>query len=175
MITDIYAPEYYRQGKPPPPAWPAADPPPIITTRDVRPDVPVPGPVVALEARGRAKGWEVRIGYSRSPERAVRVGTYKDTEAWCVQGLGNGWRWSALYTRTVGRPWSWRSTAIWRPVVYGRFTHALITDLQAFIDQPAIAIKPWFKGIEAREIEKAEVARERAKQRRVPGRKDSAR
>jgi len=165
VITDIHDRAYYRQSKVPAPSWPPEDPAPVVTTRDPRPEMPVPGPVAALEARARQSGWEGLTGYSRSPERAVRVGTYKDTEAWSVHGSGYGRRWSALYTRTVGKPWGWRFTAIWNPIVYGRWTHGLVSDLQQYIELKAAVAPAWFKDIEAREADKAERAREAARNR----------
>lgn len=176
MITDIYDPAYYRQSKPVPPSWPERDPIPEVLNTDPRPDVPVPAAVVALTALGEREGWQVRIGYSRGPERAVRVGEYKTTEAWGVYaGPAHGWRWSAHHTRTVGKSWSWRHTSIWQPgTVQRRFSHALVTDLQEFIRAHGDVGKPWFKAIEAREADKIERARAAARNRPRKGKEGSS-
>lgn len=168
MITDLYDPEYYRQGKPPPPAWPPEDPIPEVLNTDPRPNVPVPAPVVALERLGAREGWEVRSGYSTGPERAVRVGTYKQTETWGIWSSVHpvsGWRWNAMYSRTVGKTWAWRSTAIWLPGRRPRFTHASRTDLIEFIIASSEVGNAWFKAVQARVEDAAERARAAARNR----------
>lgn len=150
----VVHPGYYYQAKPVPSAWPEADPVPEVLSTDPLPDMPIPRPVVLLVAMGEREGWTVRPGFSSSPERAVRVGTYKQTEAWGVWAGSHpisGWRWNAVYTRTVGRPWGWRSTALWLPGIRPRFTHASRTDLSGFIIARGVVGDGWFEEIKARE------------------------
>lgn len=176
MITDYRDPEYWRQRRPAPPAWPAADPPPEILSTDPWPEgVPVPGPVRDLAARAELEGWAVRLGYSRGPERAVRVGTYKITEAigvWAGPHPVTRWRFCAVYGHTVNRPWSWRSISIWRPGG-NRFTEAMVTDLKEWLTVRGDVGKPWFKAITAREADKVDRARAAARA-RPKGKKEGA-
>jgi len=177
MITDIYDPAYYRQSKPVPPSWPESDPIPEVLNTDPRPDVPVPAPVSALQAMGMREGWEVATGWSTGPERAVRVGTYKQTEAWGVWAGPHpisGWRWNAIYTHTVDRPWSWRSTAIWLPGIRPRFRHATRADLAEFIIARGVVGEAWFKAVAAREADKIERARAAARNRPRKGKEGSS-
>lgn len=164
--------------EPKPEGWPETDPvPEVLTTDPWPPAVPVPGPVVALEALARAEGWEVRHGYSSGPQRAVRVGTYKQTETvgvWAAPHPSSGWRWCAMYTHTLERPWTWAEITIWRPghlVGPGmgvRFTAAMLTDLKVFIGAHATTRPVWFKEIIAREDAKAAAARQAARNRAKP-------
>lgn len=166
ILTDSADPDYWRQQRPEPPAWPERDPVPHITTRDPRPaDAPrEPSAVQSLARTADVAGWRVRVDYSRGPERAVRVGTYKLTETfgvWTTPHPDTGWRFSAIYARTVGRPtWSWTRIAIWRPGklvgpgLGARFTHATVTDLKAFVAARGSVNAAWFKAIEARAADK---------------------
>lgn len=170
MIVDFLTRAYYRQGRPPPPAWPAVDPPPDVLSTDERPvDAPqVPSAVLKLQRAAQAAGWVALVGYSRSPERAVKVGTYKITEAYGMwTNLANGARIHAVYARTVGnKAWAWRSTAIWPvqvPDLGSRFLDATITDLHEFVAVRGSVLPAWFKGVHARVREQAELARLRAR------------
>lgn len=168
MTIDYRSPAYYRQGKPQAPSWPSTDPIPEVLNTDPRPDVPVPPAVAALEALGQRQGWEVGLGYSTGPERAVRVGEYKQTEAWGVWAGPHpvtGWRWNAIHTRTKGKAWSWRSTALWLPGVKVRFTHAGLTDLKEFVNAQAAVSQLWFDTVEAYAMHRVWLARAAARNR----------
>lgn len=177
MITDPMAPGYYTQvcdcpltahKDPNATGWPATEPIPEVLNSDPRPDVPVPAPVAALEALAQSAGWEVRSGYSTGPERAVKVGAYKQTEQWGVWAAPHpetGWRWNAMYSRTKGKTWSWRSTALWLPGKRPRFTHASRTDLSEFILARGEVGLAWFKAVHARVEDQAERARAAARSR----------
>ena len=165
MITDLYDPAYYRQSKPEPPAWPETDPVPEVLSIDPIPAAAptMPRAVTRLQLAAEAAGWVVRVGFSSSPERAVRVGTYKQTEAygvWAGAHPATGWRFNAIHTRTVGGKWAWRSTAIWKLGV-PRFRHATVTDLGEFITVHGDVGKPWFKAVHAR-VEEQKVRQQQA-------------
>jgi hypothetical protein len=171
MITDPAHPDYYRQGKPPPPAWPAQDPPPEVLSVQDRPlEAPgVPRAVSMLQRAAQGAGWVALVGYARSPERAVRVGTYKITESYGLYtDLAHGVRLSAVYARTSpGGAWAWRNTAIWPirvPGLGSRFTHATVKDLQEFVAVRGSVMPAWFKGIHAREEDKKLKARLKSQQ-----------
>lgn len=150
-------PEVYA--RPEKPAWPARDPiPEVLSTDDWPAGLATPRAVLLLQQAGMRGGWLVRVGFSRSPERAVKVGTYKMTEAfalWSAPHPDTGWRFNAIHTHTVGStsPYTWRSTAIWK-VGTPRFSHALVTDLREFFQVRGSVPLAWFKGIEARELDK---------------------
>jgi hypothetical protein len=124
--------------------------------------------VARLTAAALAAGWAVRVGYSAGPERAVRVGTYKDTEhfgVWAGPHPDTGYRFSAIYSRTIGKEWAW-DIRIWTPGVRRpRFRHALISDLQQFIGVRGAVDQAWFRGIRAREEDKAAKAKAAARNR----------
>lgn len=171
MITDYRDPAFWTQRKPAPPAWPAVEPVPEVLSTDPWPlEAPdVPRAVLGLQRAAQTAGWVAMVGYSRSPERAVRVGTYKMTESfsvWASVHPVSGWRFNAIHTRTVGAAggWTWRSTAIWkagRP----RFSHATITDLLAFVALAGDVPLAWFKGVHARVVDQAEEAKRKARER----------
>jgi hypothetical protein len=167
MNTDFLSREYYRQGRPPPPAWPASDPPPeVLSTDGVAQEVP--RAVKGLQRAAESAGWVVRVGYSRSQERAVKVGTYKVTEAFGLYtDLAHGVRISAVYSRTVGaKIWTWRNTAIWPirvPGMGSRFVDATVSDLQEFVAVRGSVLPAWFKGVHARVHDAAARAKARAK------------
>lgn len=168
MITDWTTREYFAQRRPQKPAWPENDPPPEVTSRDPRPaDAPrLPRAAVWLIGDASGGGWTAtRAGYSRGPERAVRVGTYKITEAYGLSVPAHpltGWRWMAVYARTVGAgSWKWRSIAIWHrdgrrvaPGLGSRFAHATIADLKEFCGVGGSVTPAWFKAVHARGEEK---------------------
>lgn len=178
VITDPAAPGYYSQvclcplsahRDPAETGWPEHDPIPEVLNTDPRPDVPVPPAVAALQALGIHEGWEVRLGWSTGPERAVRVGTYKQTEAWGVWAGPHpetGWRWNAMYTRTKGKTWAWRSTAIWLPGARTRFRYATVTDLKECIAVHGTVGEAWFKAVHARVLDQAERTKAAAKAKR---------
>jgi hypothetical protein len=176
MASDYLTPAYYRR-KPAASGWSEVEPPPEVTTRDARPpDAPsVPSAVLKLQRAAEGAGWTILTGYSRGPERAVRVGTYKLTEAYGVYAdrhPGSGWRFAALYARTVGaKSWAWRSIAIRRPGhlvgpgLGAVFVHATITDLHEFIAVRGDVGTPWFKAVQARVEDAAVRARAAARTR----------
>lgn len=154
----------------PPVGWPERDPMPEVCSTDPRPaDAPGdPSAVVKLLTALRAGGWTAEVAYSRGPERAVRVGTYKMTEhfgVWAAAGHPSGYRVMARYSRTVGREWAW-DIRIWLPGERKpRFRHALISDLHEFIGVRGSVNLAWFKGIHAREEDKAAKAKAAARNR----------
>lgn len=168
-------PGYYGQRKQAA-AWPPDDPPPEVLSTDPWPsDAPeVPRAVHGLQRAAQGAGWVALVGYSRSPERAVRVGTYKITEAfavWAGQHPETGWRFNAVHTRTPGAAtgWGWRSTAIWR-LGTPRFRHATITDLLEFVTARGDVGRAWFKAVHARvEEQKARAAAKPARQKPKEG------
>jgi hypothetical protein len=166
VITDYRDPAYWRQAKPTR-DWPDPPPPETVSTAPAPPGVPeVPRTVLALQRAAEGAGWAVRVGFSRAQERAVRVGTYKTTEAWGVWvGVHpvTGWRFSAIHTRTVGSStgWGWRNTSIWSP----RFTYATITDLLEFISVRGDVGTAWFKAVHARVEDQKEQQKLKAKER----------
>jgi hypothetical protein len=178
VVVDSRHPDYWRQGRRvEAPAWPAQDPPPEVTTRDLQPEgaPKYPSAVVKLQRAAERAGWPVASGYSRGPERAVRVGEYKLMETFGVYVPAHpatGWRFGAVYGRTVGTTgWKWRSIAIRRPghligpgmgVV---FIHATITDLYEWMKVYGDVGTPWFKAVQARVEEQAERARGAARNR----------
>jgi len=160
-MSDYLTPEYYRSGKRTAPEWPDADPPPEVTTRDPRPEgVPeAPSAVIKLQRAAEAAGWAVLVGYSRGPERAVRVGTYKITEAYGVHAAVhpvNGWRFVAVHSHTVGSgSWKWRVSIrrpgqLIGPGLGAVFTHATITDLHEWLAVRGDVGAAWFKAVHAR-------------------------
>jgi hypothetical protein len=169
-ITDWRSVEYFRQGKPEVPTWPAIDPPPEIVCTAPRPaDAPTePRAVLSLQRAAQAAGWPILVGYSRGQVRAQRVGTYKRVEVFGVQAAPHPdtrWRFWALYSRTMpAGTWSWR-ISIWKAdqVV---FTHATISDLVEFIAVRGSVMPAWFKGIHARVEDQAERQREAARNRK---------
>jgi hypothetical protein len=176
VITDPSAPGYYSQvcdcpltahKDPAATGWPEHDPVPEVLTTDPWPaDFITPKPPLDLRTFATAKGWLVRLGYSRGPERAVRVGTYKLTEhvgVWAAEL--NGWRWSAIHSRTVGKAWSWSAITIWRPGVGTRFTHATVTDLKEWLTYTSPPPPAWFKAVHARVEDQKERVRTAARNR----------
>lgn len=155
---------YWTQRKEAPAEWPDADPSPEVTNRDPRPeDAPAdPRSVTDLALRGRAAGWNVLVGYSRGFTRAQRVGEYKTVEVlgvWADAHPDTGYRWSAMYERTVGtKTWTWRRVTIWHPggrALMGPgsssyFADASVTDLKDFIEVRGSVPPSWFKGVHAR-------------------------
>jgi hypothetical protein len=111
-----------------------------------------------LVASGAAAGWVVRVGYSRGPVRAVKVGAYRlveDLGVWASVHPDTGYRWYAVYRRTVGgKSWTWDRIGIWKPGKGLRFLDATITDLQQFITVCGSVNPAWFKGISARVAER---------------------
>lgn len=177
--------EYYRDRRPAERSWPEQDPPPEVTTRDPRPEgAPgIPSAVIKLQRAAQGAGWAVSAGYSRGPERAVRIGEYKITECWGLYSDRHpetGWRFQALYSRTVDtKPWAWR-IGIRRPghligpdmgVV---FLHATITDLHEFVLVRGSVGVPWFKGVQAR-VEAQKEAQKKATKARPKTRKEGGR
>lgn len=136
----------------------------------------VPEPVIKLQRAAERAGWPISVGYSRGPERAVRVGTYKITEAfgvWAGAHPTTGWRFVAVYARTVGGKsgWSWRSVSIRRPGqligpgLGAVFRHATITDLYEWLAVRGDVGTPWFKAVQARVEQQREDQRRAARQR----------
>lgn len=166
-------PGYYAAGRKVAAAWPERDPVPEVLSTDPRPPgLTVPRAVLALQADGTVAGWTVRVGYSRGPARAVRVGTYKLVETWGVWAgphPDTGWRWCAMHERTVGKTWSWPRVTIWQPSEHTRFTHATVTDLRAFMAVRGSVGTPWFKAVHARVMEQQERARSAARNRTPSG------
>lgn len=169
--------EYYRR-TPPPEGWPATDPPPEVTTRDPVPEgaPQCPSAVIKLQKAAQRAGWRFLAGYSRGPERAVRIGEYKLTECWGLFVPAHpetGWRFAAVYSRTAGSttPWAWRSIAIRRPGqligpgLGAVFLHATITDLAEFVAVQGTVGVPWFKAVQARVEAQKEEQRRRARER----------
>jgi hypothetical protein len=159
-------PGYYHAGRKVVASWPEKDPVPEVLNTDPRPDVPVPGPVRELQALGLVEGWDVRIGYSRSPARAVKVGTYKMVETWGVWASAHpdtGYRWYAMYERSIGAKtgWKWDRTGIWKLPTEPRFVDANVTDLKEFIALRGSVNLAWFKGINARVADQAARAKAR--------------
>lgn len=118
--------------------WPAVDPPPVVLNTDHRPaDAPADPSAVARVARqARAAGWEIRTGYSRGPMRAVAVGTFKDVQVfgiWAGVHPVTGWRFYAMYERTVGAAtgWKWARITVWRGAE--RRSGLSVTELGEFI------------------------------------------
>lgn len=170
MTPEYLTPAYYRDRRPPVPAWPDRDPIPEVTTRDLALTLagPHPAAVVKLRKAAERADWTTRVGYSRGPVRAVKIGTYKMVEAfglWTSVHPGSGYRFRAVYSHTVGAAqWAW-DIAIWTPGYGVRFVHATITDLHEFVEVRGSVARAWFKGIEAREIEKQERKRAAARNR----------
>lgn len=158
-----------------PEGWPERDPLPEVSTTDPWPvGFATPKPATDLHGLAVRNGWLVRLGYSRGPERAVRVGTYKMVESvgvWAAPHPVTGWRFCAVYAHTLSKPWSWSSVTIWRPgqlVGPGlgpRFTEAMLTDLKEWINAFGDVGTPWYKAIQAREEAKATAARVAARNR----------
>lgn len=178
MITDFTDPAYWRQSKPELPTWPERDPIPEVLSTDPRPaDAPAePGPVLDLVQRATAGGWLVRVGFSRGPARAVKVGAYKMVETfgvWAAPHPDTGWRFCAMHERSIGAAtgWKWDRTGIWKPghtVAPGlgsRFVDATVTDLKEFVAIRGSVLPHWFKGIHARVQEQAAKTRAAAKAR----------
>lgn len=161
-------PGYYTTGRKAAPSWPVTEPiPEVLSTDPVT--MPKPGPVLSLCAAGMEAGWTVRVGYSRGPARAVKVGTYKLVETfgvWAGPHPDTGWRWCAMYERTVGKVWKWPRVTIWRPTEHTRFTHATVTDLREFLAVRGSVGAAWFKAVHARVADQAE--RDRAAARNRP-------
>jgi len=182
MTRDYLTREYYRAGRKQEVSWPAVEPVPEVTTRDRAPSTP-PQPVIKLQRAAEGAGWAAEIGYSRGPERAVRVGTYKMTEA---HGLyvpahpSTGWRFIAIYHHTVGKPnWQWRISIrrpgqLVGPGLGAVFTHATITDLAQFVTARGDVGTPWFKAVQARVEEQLDRTRAAARA-RPRGRKEGTR
>ena len=148
------------------PAWPVADPPPVVCSFDPPPPdaPPVPRAVRSLVDAAGAGGWSVRVGYSRGFKRGVRTGTYVPVETfgvWAGRGHPSGYRWSAVYQRATepAGTWTW-STAVWRAGML-RWPHARMTDLKDFIQVRGSVLPSWFTAIEARVAEQGEKAKAR--------------
>lgn len=113
-----------------------------------------------LAALGVASGWAVKIGFSIGQHRAVKIGTYRLVECLGVYGARPPWRWYAAYERPAGTEgtggFTCVRTAIWRLDESWRFVDGLMGDLQEFIAMPEEPNMAWFKGISAREHQKAE-------------------
>lgn len=132
--------------------WPDSDPAPLVTNTEPRPDgAPSdPNSVTGLAALGRAGGWDVLTGYSRSLKRAQKIGTYTEVETigvWAGSHPASGWRWSAEYQRKAsGGTWAWVRVHIWRP---GHAPHAdaTVTDLKEFIGVRGSVLPSWFEAI----------------------------
>ena len=177
MTTPEYLTAAYYRRPPEPPGWLETDPPPEVTTRDPRPDgVPTPPlAVIKLQRAAERAGWPVLIGYSRGPERAVRVGEYKITEAYGVHAdrhPSTGWRFVAVYSRTVGgrSGWSWRISIrrpghLIGPGLGAVFRHATITDLYEWLAVNGDVGVAWFKAVHARVEQQKEDQREAARNR----------
>lgn len=176
MLTDPADPAYWRQARPEPPSWPEHDPVPEVLSIDPRPAdaPPEPRPVLAIVKAAETAGWLVRVGYSRGPARAVKVGEYKLVETfgvWAGAHPDTGWRFYAMYERTVGKTWAWQRIGIWKPgrlVAPGlgpRFVDANVTDLKDFIAARGSVLPLWFKGIHARVQDQADKARAAARAR----------
>ena len=163
-------PEYWVAiRKPHAPSWPEHDPPFEVSNLDPRPaDAPaVPRSVVSLMGLGTEAGWEMRVGYSRGPVRAKGTGTYKRVEifgVWAGVHPDTGYRFSAMYQREIGKEtWSWSSISIWR-LGEVPFPYALVTDLKEFIRVSGSVGVPWFKAVEARELDKIDKQKIKAKE-----------
>lgn len=176
VVVDSRNPGYWRQVKPESPSWPEDDPVPEVLSTDPRPaDAPAePRPVLAIVKAATQAGWLARVGYSRGPARAVRVGTYKMVETfgiWASAHPDTGWRFYAMYERTVGKTWSWDRVGIWKPgqiVAPGlgvRFTDATVSDLKDFILVRGSVLPSWFKGVHARVQDQRERQRAAARAR----------
>ena len=170
---------YWHALKPTEPAaWPEHDPAPEVTTLDPRPaDAPdEPRAVRLLVAEATAAGWQARVGYSRGPIRAVKVGTYKTVECfgvWASEHPETGWRFCAMHERTIGAAtgWKWARVTMWhargKATTGGalRFSHANRTDLSTFIELRGLVLPSWFAAIEKRVVEQAERQKAAAKKR----------
>src|SRR6185369_9355981 len=92
-IVDSTDLAYWSQAKPEAPTWPEHDPLPEVHSTD-------PRPVLAIVKPATAAGWLVRVGYSRGPARAVKVGTYKMVETfgvWYAPHPDTGWRFYGMF------------------------------------------------------------------------------
>lgn len=117
--------------------WTAEDPPPTVTTRDARPEgAPEdPAAVKKLQRAAEGAGWPIRTGYSRGLLRTRSVGVYKDVEIIGVwAGLAHGWRWYAMYERTIGAKtgWKWSAITAWQ-VGRPMRSNLSVTELYAFL------------------------------------------
>lgn len=166
-IVDSTDLAYWSQAKPEAPTWPEHDPLPEVHSTDPRPEsAPAdPRPVLAIVKAATAAGWLVRVGYSRGPARAVKVGTYKMVETfgvWSAPHPDTGWRFYGMYERTVGAAtgWKWDRIGIWKPGGT-RFVEASVTDLKEFIAVRGSVLTSWFKAIHQREERKKTQAKTR--------------
>lgn len=152
--------------------WPEHDPKPGVTTLDPKPaDAPSnPLAVVKLTMHAEENGWETRVGYSRATPRAVKLSTYRETEAftvWFAPDHASAYRPFASYTRfrdakavlvydsRTGRiepdpqieaagkpgPWKWHATV----TGHGSWHELSITHLQAFLLTRGLVLPSWFE------------------------------
>lgn len=99
--------------------WPDSDPPPVVVNTASRPEGAPQDPpaVLKLQRAAQAAGWPIRTGYSRGLLRTRSVGVYKDVEIIGVwAGWAHGWRFYAMYERTVGAAtgWKWGAVTAWQ-------------------------------------------------------------
>lgn len=172
-LPDFRSREYYQDRRPVAPSWPEDDPVPEVLDTDPRPDGAPgePRSVLDIVKRATAAGWLVRVGYSRGPVRAVKVGTYKMVETfglWSSEHPDTHWRFYAMHARTIGAAtgWKWERIGIWRPGQGVRFVEASVTDLKEFILVRGSVLPSWFKAIHTREASKKSRARVEALGRR---------
>lgn len=178
MITDYRDPAYWTYARPEPPSWPERDPIPEVLSTDPRPaDAPAePKSVVDLVKRATDGGWLVRVGYSRGPARAVKVGVYKMVETfgvWAAPHPDSGWRFCAMHERSIGAAtgWTWDRIGIWKPTEHVRFVDASVTDLKEFLLVRGSVLPNWFKGIHARVQDQKTKAKAKAKARPATARR----
>jgi hypothetical protein len=167
-VLDYQDPEYWRALRNPKATnpWPPQDPAPTVTTRDPRPaGVTEPASVVALVKLAEVNGWQCRVGYSRAARRGVKLGTFRDMEAFTVWFSLDGThrpfgayerfvdarecrRWSVggwdLETPAAGTPGAWA----WRCNIAGtRFIHVTVSQLKEFIKVRGSVLPSWFDQI----------------------------
>lgn len=151
-------------GPPPPieiPAWDPIDPAPEITTRTGF-MAPMPAVVAKLARTAREAGFEVRCGYARARVRAVRIGTYRTSESWSVQGRGPG-LFTAVQERNPDGKTGWKWDRISCSLAGTTFPYASITDLGAWIEARGEPGDLWRRAILNRVNRPKAPARARAK------------
>jgi hypothetical protein len=153
-----FDPAFAYGNRPGPRMWPENDPGPEVTNLDPFPsDFTVPAAVKQLVGKAEAAGWEVRLGYSLGPRRAVKIGTYDRVETlgvWAGPHPDSGWRFSAMYERKPdGAPsaqkWKWGKTSIWRADRFP-FPYCNVTELKEWISVRASVLPSWFEQVTKR-------------------------
>lgn len=154
--------------RPVPRAWPEHDPAPMRSNREPLPEgFAIPKPVLDLRKKAQACGFEVRIGLSQSMKRKVLIGSYDALDTLGVWGMGNGWRFSAMYERKpeANNPaWKWGSVSLWRDGKFP-FPYASVTDLKKWLEVRGSVLPSWFEEITVRERAKAAKQKAAAKAR----------